>query len=118
MFAPQTNPASPAVLLSHKQMFIRCTSIRDVLALPINLFPVYQLFLAASCWCRKTLVLGFMSPSSRVGQQPRLLYRANVFGTEDSVPKTFAKSLAISLCYIADPIPPSAKATGFLGVFL
>ncbi len=46
MFAPQTSPASPAVLLSHKQMFMGCTSIRDVLPLPINLFPVYQLFLA------------------------------------------------------------------------
>jgi hypothetical protein len=99
MFAPQTNPASPAVLLSRKQMLMPFMSIRDVLTLPVNLFPVYQLFLAAFCGCRKTLVLGFMSPLSRVGQRPQSLYR---------------KSLTISLRCIAAPIPPCPRTAGFL----
>jgi hypothetical protein len=88
MFAPQTNPASPAVLFDQTQIFMRFTSIRDVLPLPVKLFPVYQLFLAVFYWCRKTLVLGFMSPLSRVGQRPQSSYR---------------KSLAISLRCIAAP---------------
>lgn len=103
MFAPQTNPASPAVLLSHKQMFMGFASIRDVLPLPVNLFPVYQLFLAVFCWCRKTLVLGFMSPLSRVGQRPQSSYH-----------KTLA-IFAASSRSIAAPIPPCAEASGFLG---
>jgi hypothetical protein len=105
MFAPQTNPASPAVLLSHKQMFMCFTSIRDVLPWPVNLFPVYQLFLAVFDRCQKTLVLGFMSPLSRVGQRPQSLYR---------------KSLAIVAALnrsIAAPIPPRPKGAGFLGGF-
>ncbi len=53
---------------------MRFASIRDGLPLPVKLFPVYQLFLAVFCGCRKTLVLGFMSPLSRVGQRPQSLY--------------------------------------------
>ena len=74
MFAPQTNPASPAVLY-HKQTNICLFYVfQGSLPLPLQLFPVYHLFLAAEYWCRRTLVLGFMSPLSRVGQRPQALY--------------------------------------------
>jgi hypothetical protein len=97
MFAPQTNPASPAVLVNN-QKIIQSMSLRDVLPLPRQLFPVYQLFLAVFGIGQKTLVLGFMSPLSRVGQRPKLLY---------------LKSLAIVAALnrsIAAPIPPRAEA--------
>jgi hypothetical protein len=97
MFAPQTNPASPAVLVNN-QKIIQLTSSRDVLPLPLQLFPVYQLFFAVFGWCQKTLVLGFMSPLSRVGQRPQSSYH-----------KTLAFFTASSRS-IAASIPPRAEA--------
>jgi hypothetical protein len=94
MFAPQTNPASPAVLVNN-QKIIQLMSSRDVLPLPLQLFPVYQLFLAVFDWCQKTLVLGFMS---RVGQRPQSSYH-----------ETLAVFTASSRS-IAAPIPPRAEA--------
>jgi hypothetical protein len=97
MFAPQTNPASPAVLANNPKIMLLMSS-RDVLPLPRQLFPVYQLFLAVFGGCQKTLVLGFMSPLSRVGQRPELSYQ-----------KTLA-IIAVSRRSIAAPIPPRAEA--------
>jgi hypothetical protein len=102
MFAPQTNPASPAVLVNN-QKIIQLMSLGDVLPLPLQLFPVYQLFLAVFDRCQKTLVLGFMSPLSRVGQRPQSFYH-----------KTLA-IFAVSSRSIAAPIPP--RAEGEDGVF-
>ena len=102
MFAPQTNPASPAVFQQTvKNWFDLCLS--RMLPLPLKLFPVYQLFCAAVCGCKRTLVLGSMSPLSRVGQQPQPLYHMHL--------EIFA-ALNRST---SDPVPPSPRTAGFLG---
>jgi hypothetical protein len=74
MFAPQTNPASPAVLLSHKPKFMCVSSIRDVLPLPVNLFPVYRWVFAVSKMLN-FVTLGCCSDASRVGQRPQRFYQ-------------------------------------------
>ena len=99
MFAPQTSPASPAVLLSHKQKFMGFASIRDVLPLPVNLFPVYRWVFAVSKMLN-FVTLGCCSDASRVGQRPQPLYR---------------NTLATPLRCIAAPIPPCLRTAGFLG---
>jgi len=71
MFAPQTNPASPAVLTNSQKTY-SVYVFQGCLPLPLKLFPVYQFFLAVACMYKRTLVLGFMSPLSRVGQRPLL----------------------------------------------
>ena len=103
MFAPQTNPASPAVLLSHKQKFMGFASIRDVLPLPVNLFPVYRWVFAVSKMLN-FVTLGCCSDASRVGQRPQSLYHRDSGNFGGIEPRS-----------IAAPIPPRPRTAGFLG---
>ncbi len=48
MFAPQTNPASHAVLLSHKPKVDAFCVFQGWIPLPFQLFPVYRFCCAAS----------------------------------------------------------------------
>ncbi len=48
MFAPQTNPASPAVFLQTVKRLVRFVSLKDVYHCLEELFPVYQFFLAVA----------------------------------------------------------------------
>ncbi|BAY62880.1 hypothetical protein NIES22_29560 [Calothrix brevissima NIES-22] len=68
MFAPQTIPASPAVLMYRnlKQKFLIYFDSRVGLSIAPSSFPGLPIFLPR-CEVSPTLVLGFMSPSSRMG---------------------------------------------------
>jgi hypothetical protein len=68
MFAPQTIPASPAVLMYRnlKQKFLVYFDSGVGLSIAPSSFPGLPIFLPR-CEVAQTLVLGFMSPSSRVG---------------------------------------------------
>jgi hypothetical protein len=69
MFAPQTNPASPAVFMCRKpkrNSNLVCV-ILGMFTIAPSSFPGLPIFLPR-CDCSQTLVLGFMSPSSRVGR--------------------------------------------------
>ena len=103
MFAPQTNPASPAVLsYSVKNWF--GLRLSRIFPLPLKLFPVYRWDFAVSKMLN-FVTLGFCSDASRVGQRTKPLYyrRLAIFAALNRS--------------IAAPIPPRAKAAGFLGVF-
>jgi hypothetical protein len=68
MFAPQTNPASPTVFMyrnSTEEFLCRFDS-RDTYFIAPSSFPGLPIFLPR-CETSQTLVLGCMSPSSRVG---------------------------------------------------
>lgn len=68
MFAPQTIPASPAVLMCRNPFQgILCTFlIQGMFAIALSSFPGLPIFLPR-CEKLQTLWLGFMSPSLRVG---------------------------------------------------
>ena len=68
MFAPQTNPASPAVFMyrnSTEEFLCRFDS-RDAYFIAPSSFPGLPIFLPR-CETWQTLVLGFMSPSTDSG---------------------------------------------------
>ena len=68
MFAPQTNPASPAVFMYRNSTgeFLCSFDSRDAYSIAPSSFPGLPIFLT-HCDVSQILVLGFMSPSSRVG---------------------------------------------------
>ena len=99
MFAPQTNPASPAVLLDHKQMFMCFTSSRG--NYPFSLSRSAN-FSAPLHRVVQALVLGFLSPLSwRVSD--RYLYFTRL------------AICAVSNRLIAAQFPPCPRTAGFLG---
>ena len=69
MFAPQTIPASPAVLIyrNSKRISSCIWLIQGMFIIAPSSFPGLPIFLPR-CEVSQTLVLGFMSLSSRVGQ--------------------------------------------------
>ena len=68
MFAPQTNPASPAVFMYRNPTgeFLCSFDSRGVYSIAPSSFPGLPIFLPR-CEISQALALGFMSPSSRVG---------------------------------------------------
>jgi hypothetical protein len=66
MLAPQTNPASPAVLCVEYQQKSLLFDSRGGLPIAKSSFPGLPIFLPR-CNCGKLWRRGFMSPSSRVG---------------------------------------------------
>ena len=70
MPAPQTNPASPAVLCVEYQQKSLLFDSRGGLPIALSSFPGLPIFLphfSSPLQSLQALVLGFMSPSSRVG---------------------------------------------------
>jgi hypothetical protein len=66
MFAPQTIPASPAVLMYRTpKEILMYFLIQEMLPLPRPLFPVYRFFCAASVTGLRSL--GCLIHASRVG---------------------------------------------------
>jgi hypothetical protein len=66
MLAPQTNPASPAVLCVEYQQKCLLFDSRGGLPIALSSFPGLPIFLPRCSPC-KLWRRGFMSPSSRVG---------------------------------------------------